>query len=556
MKKILKYISASLLIGLFISNSAFAFSDISASDRDIEAINYVEQLDIFEGENFDPSKVVTKGEFAKWILGVSDADEAIDKLRDLGIVSYWAENSDFDADREISVRKALEFYTKLYGIPVPKLFNEDVFLDTVDNVGVDAFYAPLINAALKANLIRVSNKKVFVNKFLTRRDFAYMIYNGSKFQNKFEEATGETGGKVIITTINRDSLSQEEKYEILADVWRRINERYYEKDGINEDELIYGAIEGLVESLGDPYTNFSPPTESSVINSLSNEVEGIGASLIMNDDEQVEIVAPIKNSPAEKAGLLPGDIIESVDGSSVQGLKLKEVVAKITGKSGTRVRIGIRRDGVLKEYTIVRAKVNFEPVILELTSDNVAIITITNFGAGVAESFDKVVDAVKDKDLKGIILDVRSNPGGYLNASTQIADHFVTSGKVIVKTKDSDGNVRATTAKNGGAFEGLPAIVLIDGGSASASEIVAAALDESASAILVGEKTYGKGTVQEVISYKDGSSFKVTIAHWLSPFGSDLNKKGVQPDYTVIRTDADRAASNDPVMNRALQLVR
>ncbi len=569
----LKKVALSLFLALVCAIPVSAYDDISSNDPDIEAINYMEALGIFDGSTFDGDRILTKGQFIILMLDKTGFDpDAVDNgpffedvnfdlapyveyLRQFGIIRYVPGAPEFRPDTEISFRKALELLMKFEGIPVPRLYDQDAFRSKVINVGRDAFYAPNFARAVDLNLVKVKNKRVSPFGTVTRRDFAHMIYNSDLFKQKLNDAAGQTTSivipKVIVTNVTTSDLEREEKFAILEDVFERVKEDFYANDDIDTDELIYGAIEGLIEELGDPYTTFSEPTDQQVITQLNNEIEGIGASVAKNDEGHLVIIAPLHNSPAEKAGLLPGDVIEKINGQSPIGLTLTEAVNKIKGKAGTTVNLSIRRNGALTDYSVVRAKINIESVELSMSGD-IAILAVRNFGSRTAADFTAAVEQL-DSSLSGVIVDLRSNPGGFLDASVSMAGHFVEKGKTVLKLDYTDRRPVSEVSGGPASLSGIPTIVLIDKGSASAAEILAAALRDSAGATLIGETSFGKGTVQEVISYKDNSSLKITIAHWLTPLGVDIDEVGLIPSIEIIASPADRVAGNDPALNRAIQ---
>jgi carboxyl-terminal processing protease len=561
-------------------SSVHSYSDVSASDPHYDEIDYFESLQLITDSNFLPDNPVTKSEFIKILLNkngfdITDIDDYpvafedvqenlkpyVEQMRKLGIVIYTPFNNTFEPNREISLRKALDMFMKFEGIPVPQLFDKNTFESKITNVGSDAFFAPLISRAINLGLIQATNKTVDVFAPLTRRQLAYMVYKGDGIQQKFEEASGNPIKRTVVVPlrINRvtDSLSKEDAFKVFEDVWGKVLKYYYGKDNLDKEKLLYGAVEGLVEAIDDPYSTFlKPELNSQLLNSLSNEIEGIGASLTMNEDNKVEIISPLSGSPAEKVGMLPGDIITKINGTSTENLTLSQVINRIKGSPGTKVDITVSRTNSLKSFTITRARIKVPNVTTEFTADNIVIIKIRNFGSGTANEVAAFIDSLKSSKIKGVILDLRNNPGGYLNAAIAIAEHFTAKGEKIVQVEYADKSKKIDSSKFTGTLDKENVVVLVNGGSASAAEILAATLKDTSDAVLIGETTYGKGTVQEITSYKDKSSLKLTIAHWLTPNGVDINGKGIDPDIKISTTDADRLAGNDPVLNRALIQLR
>jgi carboxyl-terminal processing protease len=313
----------------------------------------------------------------------------------------------------------------------------------------------------------------------------------------------------------------------------------------------------MVEKLGDQYSIFQEPAVSQAFNdSLSNEIQGIGASLGLDSQNNVIVISPIKGSPAEKAGILPGDIISKVDNKPLNNLSLAEVVRQIQGPAGTSVAVELKRGTRVFSLTITRTKLSVPVVTGEVTNDKILIMTINNFGVGTVEAFAQIANDAKSKNkLNGIIIDLRNNPGGFLTAAIDIAGYFLDKGKVV--TKLVGPKVSETEYSNGPAtLKGIPTYVLINKGSASAAEILAGALSANGAATLVGNQTFGKGTVQEVTSYSDNSALKLTVAEWLLPSGKSINKVGLSPDIKVDYTDADLKIGIDPQKLRALKALR
>lgn len=323
-----------------------------------------------------------------------------------------------------------------------------------------------------------------------------------------------------------------EEFQKVFDTYDELNKSYYEK--IDEDALVNGALKGMIESLGDPYSNYLGKEEATQFNdSISSSFDGIGAE-IQEKDGQIMIVSPIKNSPAEKAGLRPNDIIKSVDGKSVVGKTATETVQKIRGKKGTKVTLEYQRgkDSKLHKVTITRDAIPIETVYAKMTKDKIAHIQITTFADQTYQELLKKLDEMEKKGMKGLVLDVRQNPGGILTTAVNIASLFVDAGEPIMQIEPKDGQKEIIRAQNGRKVD-VPTALLIDGGSASASEILAAAMNEDAHIPLVGEKTFGKGTMQTAKSLEDGSTLKYTTGKWLTPEGKWIHKKGIQPTVKV-----------------------
>ncbi|MCO0599295.1 S41 family peptidase [Peribacillus butanolivorans] len=322
------------------------------------------------------------------------------------------------------------------------------------------------------------------------------------------------------------------EFEKLYSTYDTIKDNYYEE--IDQDKLVDGAINGMIKSLDDPYSTYMDKKEASSFHeSISSSFEGIGAE-IQEQDGKIMVVSPIKGSPAEKAGIKPNDIILSVDGKSVEGLSSSEAVLKIRGEKGTKVELSISRAGESDpiDLTIKRDTIPIETVYSEMLDDGVAKIQVTSFSEHTVQELETALNDMSKKDMKGLILDLRGNPGGLLDEAIDMASLFVPNGEVVLQVEDRSGKKVVRKSKNNGELK-IPVVVLIDDGSASASEIVAAAVSESADIPLIGVKSFGKGTVQTAEPFDDGSNFKYTAAKWLTPEGNWIHKKGIKPDIKV-----------------------
>ncbi|MFF2752854.1 S41 family peptidase [Psychrobacillus sp. NPDC058041] len=351
-------------------------------------------------------------------------------------------------------------------------------------------------------------------------------------------------------TIGTDKLvgelkpqSERAEFSKLYLAYDKLKEEYY-KD-IDQDAIVNGAINGMIDALDDPYSDYMNKEEASQFNeSISSSFQGIGAE-IQERDGVITIVSPIKNSPAEKAGLLPNDKILSVDGKDIKGFTASEAVLLIRGKKGTEVNLTVNRgENATMDIKIVRDDIPIETVYAEMVGDNVAHIVISSFSTNTYDELLKAIDEMNKQGMKALVLDVRQNPGGLLNRAIDISNLFVEDGKPILQIEDK-GSTDVTTASPGKKLK-VPVSLIIDGGSASASEILAGALSESAKVPLVGLNSFGKGTVQTVNDLPDGSNIKITTAKWLTPKGNWIHEKGIAPDYVVDYPSYAMLAPLDP----------
>lgn len=319
---------------------------------------------------------------------------------------------------------------------------------------------------------------------------------------------------------------------------------------LDEQALIDGASRGLTAAAGDRHTTFMDETETTQFNDdLSGHVSGIGAEVGVRTT-QPTIIRTVPSSPAEQAGLKAGDIITAVNDESVEGLPVDQVVSKIRGQSGTSVKVTIRRGEEIKDYTITRASINAPSVRSEIKA-GVGILTITRFDTDTAQKAREAAVQFKQQNVTAVILDLRDNGGGYASAGRDVAGIWL-SNKVIFTERRGDTITNTERSGSDAPLEGVKTIVLVNGGSASASEIVAGALQEHKAATLLGEKTYGKGSVQQVISLPGGRTLKVTVARWYTAQGKNITTEGITPDKTVGMVAADVDAGRDPQMDAAL----
>ena len=343
---------------------------------------------------------------------------------------------------------------------------------------------------------------------------------------------------------------------IFWETWNLMEKNFLYPEKLKTKNQIYGAARGLVTSLEDPYTVFMDPTETHEFEeSINGEFEGIGAEIAIKEN-QLTIVAPLKGSPAELAGLKAGDKIFKINDEPTFGISISKAVTKIRGPKGEKVMLTILRENQKKplEITIVRDTIVLENLKWEI-KNNVAIIELSQFGTDSAIEFQKIIEKILTENPRGIILDLRNNGGGLLDVCVKIATEFFDQ-KIIVKTKGRKfGDTGDIVSGANGKFLKIPLIVLINRGSASASEIFAGAVKDHNRGLLLGEKTFGKGSVQNVIPLSDGSSLKVTIAEWLTPHEKSIHEIGISPDEKIEITDDDFENDRDPVLSRALDLV-
>jgi carboxyl-terminal processing protease len=323
---------------------------------------------------------------------------------------------------------------------------------------------------------------------------------------------------------------------------------------IDNTKVMDGARAGMVAGAGDPYTVYlDSKAAKDLEDQLNGTLSGIGAEVAIKNNK-LTVVAPVADSPAAKAGLKPGDWIVKINDVDSSSYTLDEAVGHIRGDKGTKVKLTVVRGGTQpQDFNIERDVIQVSSVKWSMKDNNVGYINITEFGSDTADKVQQAASELKSQGAQRILLDLRNDPGGYLDAAVSVASQFMPAGKVVVEERHNGKTQQKQETQGGGQLVGLPVVVLINGGSASASEILAGALKDNGVAKLVGEKSFGKGSVQEVVKLGGGSELKVTVAHWFTPSGKGIDKEGIHPDIEVKQDQADFNADRDPQLDRALQ---
>ena len=388
------------------------------------------------------------------------------------------------------------------------------------------------DSSLNAHAMR----KALVSILFIVATFASGFYLGNRYTVEQEK------GNIHISRVLPEDKEGVD-FALFWNVWDMLEAKYYDQDKINEEDLVYGAIQGMVAAVGDPYTVFLKPEQNRVIREdLNGSFEGVGIQIGFQGS-QLAVIAPLPDSPAESAGVKAGDYIigitdeeKGVDQGTV-GISLYEAVQLIRGEQGSTVTLTLLRENV-EEPLIVdikRQSIDVPTLTLEYTDEeeSIAHISMTRFGGETVEEWDKVVtELLKNQNLEGIVLDLRNNPGGYLQAANDIASDFLQVGDVVVVEEDSEKHRIEYTVERLGRLRDVKTVVLVNEGSASASEILAGALRDNDRAIIVGDKTFGKGTIQEPQSLQN-VGLHITIARWLTPDGTWVNDGGLVPDIEV-----------------------
>jgi carboxyl-terminal processing protease len=363
------------------------------------------------------------------------------------------------------------------------------------------------------------------------------------------------GGKII---------NQEEAYkykqvdfENFFKVWNIIKEDYLYKDDITDTQLFYGALAGSVASLNDPYSIFLDPQQAKEFeNELEGNFEGIGAEIGLKNDI-LTVISALPNTPAMKAGLMPKDQILAIDDFDTSYITLDYAISLIRGKSGTIVKLLIKRENEpeLLELKIERAQIEVESVTWKILNNNIAYIELNNFNQDTSQKFKKAINNILSYNPKGVILDLRFNPGGYLQTAIDVASYWVEDGLIVKEDYGDPAKDYEYNAKGKAKLKDLQTVVLINAGSASASEIVAGALQDYHLATLVGETSFGKGTIQDLSELDDGSIIKLTVARWLTPSGRLIEDNGIDPDIEVKLTKEDYNNDQDPQLDKAIDII-
>lgn len=363
------------------------------------------------------------------------------------------------------------------------------------------------------------------------------VGNGTLSLNRQRGVSGDLPAKPDYTTVTQ--------------VYKSLVDNYDGK--LSEQQILDGLKHGLAQAPKDPYTEYFTPAEAKKFNEqLNNQFSGIGAELGEDSEGNLQVIAPIEGAPASKAGLRAQDVITAINGTSTSGMSVDEAVSKIRGKAGTEVTLQIVRDRTQPvTLKITRQNITVPSVESKVLANNVGYIQISSFSNDTTQLATKAAQDLKAKNVSGVILDMRNNPGGLLDAAVNVAGLWLPKGELILQEKRGSTVTQTYRAPGNDVLNGIPTVVLTNGGSASGSEIVAGALLDNKAAYVIGQKTYGKGVVQQLINFRDDSQLKVTVASWYRPNGQNINKKGITPSQTVKPAEGDKLGGPDAQLQAA-----
>lgn len=361
----------------------------------------------------------------------------------------------------------------------------------------------------------------------------------------------------IVTSLLRLTIHETSDLALIEEAWQVIMENYVDSDEIDQETLSHGAIKGMVEALDDPFSTFYDPESYELSQErLENSFGGIGAEVTLVEG-QVTVLTPIQGAPAEKAGIRAKDKILKVDGNSTEGMSLDEAVARIRGEPGTQVVLTILHEGEDEpvEITITRDVIKLESVLYELLPDNMTHVKITKFTSITGSDLKSTLREVIANSTSGIILDLRNNPGGILSSAVTVASQFLDDG-IVLYSIDNEEKKDVWDIEGGGLATDQPLVILVNGASASASEVVSGAIQDYQRGYVIGTTTYGKGSVNIYKELSDGSALYITIEHWFTPNGRQIQGEGIVPDEIVEITVEDIEQGIDPQLNRAIEFLK
>ncbi|MFA5821213.1 MAG: S41 family peptidase [Candidatus Gracilibacteria bacterium] len=562
-----------VILGLLISlNSAFAFfSDVPTSHPYYQEIKELSENGLLletSTNEFHPNDPLTNADFYRLMLEYAKAPLAqkanlpfkdtsnaanyapyLQTALNLGILNAQGSNPMFYPKKQITKSTALKALFQALGIGTSPFFDQSKF--PFSDLDPASELAQVAQKAAELNILEPApNSKLFKrDKRVTRGDLADYLYKIYQYK---PTSVANVQIKYIVKEApdNSAAITKTESFDTMQNVWDVLHQEYYYKDKLDDQDLVFGAIKGMVNETGDAYTVFETPEEAAgFLGNLSDEFEGVGMQIELIDGN-ITVIAPLKDSPAEKAGIKASDIILEVNDENVVGQSIQYVTDKIKGKAGTKVTIKVKRGAREFKITITRAKIKNESISFEMIEKKNHKIAYIDYRIFSADSYNAFVTAAKDliaKKPDSFIIDLRNNPGGYMDTAVKIVGLFTTRVRTALQLEYADGSRENYKTDGNGLLNNYKVILLVNGGSASSSEIVASALQELRRATLIGETTFGKGSVQQILTYRDGSLLKYTVSKWLTPSGKWINGQGIKPDIFVKNADG-----KDQQLDRAI----
>lgn len=550
-----------ILIGIIISitifnTAAFAYDDVAPDSPYFYGIEYLRRNDVVaETSNFRPDILISKAEFIKYLVKLNNPDFRVGA----GVTLPYEDTMDnawyapylYEAIKlgilngteqviypynKLTVVEAIELLFHSQSIPIPRRHVGPIPYTDVER---NTRYQAMVMRAIELGVAKPERTDYFgLYKRVNRELAAHMIYKMDL---------------VNLRESNAASGIQGLDYELqkIVNVWELINGNFVDRDKVDKQELSDEAIKKMVELLEDPYSAFMNEEENSAFSDdLDGQIEGIGAFVAIDEETGlITIVSPIKDSPAFHAGVKAGDVIIKVDDFETEGASLYETVNRIKGPKGTKVKLTLKRNGGTVIIEVTRDVIEISALDYEVVNGNIMHIMLHSFNQNAVNDFREVSEIISNNsDLKGVIVDVRNNPGGLLDASLGILSYMLPNRKPAVHIKYNYFNYSQYTV-GPGTLADYPMVVLINKGSASASEIVAGAMQDHEAAIIIGETSFGKGTVQELNYFGDNSSLKLTVAKWMTPLLHSINKNGIKPDIEVINLSS---GTGDKQLDRAI----
>ncbi len=553
----MKAVLASLIISILIfSTGVSAYDDIAQNSPYFYAVEYLRRNDVFQNSKlFKPDILISKAEFIKYLVLLNSPKfepaprvtlPFTDTSNNAWYAPYFKEaiklgilfnkEEKINPYQKLTILNALELLYHSRGIPIPREYVGSIpYKDVKRNKRSQA----IVMRSISLGVVSPEKSDFFgLYKRVTRAKAAHMIYKMDLVDLR------DPGMSIGMTSFDLG-------LQKIINSWDLIKSNFVDRDELDDKELSNKAIKAMIETLDDPYSVYFDQTENQNFNDIiDGSFEGIGAFVAVDENENVIIVSPIQGSPAEKAGVEAGDIILKVDDYNAEGEPLHDVVNKIKGPKGTIVKLTFLRNGRKVIIPVTRGVINVNSTEYEVIgSGNIMHIKLINFNQIASGEFREIVEIISNNSkIKGVVLDMRNNPGGLLDVAIKMLGHLLPNESPAVQIKYNYFNLTQNTSGEG-VLKDLPIVVLVNKGSASASEIVAGALQEVRGAPVIGETTFGKGTVQEVNYFGDDSSLKLTVAKWLTPYGKSINGNGITPNIEIKQGGAE---NEDRQLDRAI----